>query len=178
MKVRLMTALSSLRDRLTGPGMGALGALAAAAVALGTGTGVLQWQAHTHAREDAARAESLQAARDTTVAILSYTADSVDKDLAARTGRLTGGFLDEYTTLMNTTVIPSAKEGNVTAVAEVPGAASVSVTGSRAVTLVFVDQSVTRAGAGEAGPARSSFSVRVTLEKIGDRWLVSEFQPV
>ena len=54
-----MTALSTLRDRLTGPGMGALGALAAAAVALGTGTGVLQWQAHTHAREDAARAESL-----------------------------------------------------------------------------------------------------------------------
>ena len=86
MKGRLMTALSTLRDRLTGPGMGALGALAAAAVALGTGTGVLQWQAHTHAREDAARAESLQAARDTTAAILSYTADSVDKDLAARTG--------------------------------------------------------------------------------------------
>lgn len=169
---------ATLRDRLTGPGMGVFGVLAAATVALGAGTGVLQWQARTQSEENAARAESLQAARETTAAILSYTPDTVDSDLAARTGRLTGGFLDEYTTLMNTTVIPSAKEGNVTAVAEVPGVASVSITGSRAVTLVFVDQSVTRAAAGETAPVRSSFSVRVTLDKIGDRWLVSEFRPV
>ena len=173
-----MSALSSLRQRLTGPGMGVFGALAAAAIALGAGTGVLQWQAHTHSDENAARTESLQAARDTTAAILSYTADTVDTDLAARTGRLTGGFLDEYTTLMNTQVIPSAKQGNVTAVAQVAGAASVSVTTSRAVTLVFVDQTVTRAGGGAAGPVRSTFSVRVTLDRIADRWLVSEFRPV
>lgn len=171
-------AISTLRGRLTAPGMRVPAALAAAAVALGAGTGVLQWQAHIHSEQDSARAESIQAARETTAAILSYTPDTVDKNLAARTGRLTGGFLDEYTTLMNTSVIPSAKKGNVTTVAEVPGAASVSVTGSRAVTLVFVDQSVTRAGAGETGPVRSSFSVRVTLDRVGDRWLVSEFQPI
>ena len=173
-----MSGFSQLRDRLTGPGMGVIGALAAAAVALGAGTGVLQWQAHSNSEQDAARVESLQAARETTAAILSYTPDTVDKNLAARTGRLTGGFLDEYTTLMNTSVIPNAKEGNVTAVAEVPGVASVSVTGSRAVTLVFVDQSVTRAAASQTGPVRSSLSVGVTLDKIGDRWLVSEFRPV
>ncbi|MCX6480706.1 MAG: hypothetical protein NTY24_10020 [Mycobacterium sp.] len=173
-----MRALATLRSRLTGPGMGVFGALATAAVALGAGTAALQWQAHTHREQDTARVESMQAARETTAAILSYTPDTVDSDLAARTGRLTGGFLDEYTTLMNTSVIPSAKEGNVTAVAEVPGVASVSVTGSRAVTLVFVDQSVTRAAAGETGPVRSTFSVRVTLDRIGDRWLVSEFRPV
>ena len=173
-----MRWVSTLRGRLTGPGMGVPAALAVAVVALGAGTGVLQWQAHTHSEQDTARVASVKAARETTAAILSYTPDTVDSDLAARTGRLTGGFLDEYTTLMNTSVIPSAKEGNVTAVAEVPGVASVSVTGSRAVTLVFVDQSVTRAAAGETGPVRSSFSVRVTLDKIGDRWLVSEFRPV
>lgn len=173
-----MSGFSTLRSRLTGPGMGVFGALATAAVALGAGTAALQWQAHTHREQDTARVESMQAARETTAAILSYTPDTVDSDLAARTGRLTGGFLDEYTTLMNTSVIPSAKEGDVTAVAEVPGAASVSVTGSRAVTLVFVDQSVTRAAAGETGPVRSTFSVRVTLDRIGDRWLVSEFRPV
>jgi Mce-associated membrane protein len=178
MRVGFVSGVSTLRDRLTGPGMGVPAALAAAAVALGAGTGVLQWQAHIHSEQDTARVESLQAARETTAAILSYTPDTVDSDLAARTGRLTGGFLDEYTTLMNTTVIPNAKKGNVTTVAEVPGAASVSVTGSRAVALVFVDQSVTGAAAGQTGPVLSSFSVRVTLDKIGDRWLVSEFRSV
>lgn len=173
-----MTAIRRLRDRLSTPGMGVLGALAAATVTLGAVTGALQWQVHVHNDENTARVESLQAARETTAAILSYTADTVDKDLAARTGRLTGGFLDEYTTLMNTQVIPSAKQGNVTAAVQVPGAASVSVTGSRAVTLVFVDQSVTRAGGEQAGPVRSAFSVRVTLDRVGERWLVSEFRPV
>lgn len=174
-----MSRLSDLRRRLGAPGMRMPAALAAAAVALAVGTGVLQWQAHTQRSLDAARAESLQAARDTAAAVLTYTADSVDKDLAARTDRLTGAFRDEYTTLMTTQVIPGAKQSQVTAVAEVPGAASVSVTPSRAVTLLFVDQTITRSeGGAPPRPTRSTFGVRVTLEKTGGRWLVSEFQPV
>lgn len=38
--------------------------------------------------------------------------------------------------------------------------------------LLFVDQTVT---IGDSPPADSSVSVRVTLVKIGDRWLVSGF---
>ena len=164
---------------MSGRRLGLPAALAAAAVALAVGTAFLQWQAHTQRSVDVARTESLQAARDTTAAVLTYTPDTVEKDLAARTDKLTGAFRDEYTTLMTTQVIPGAKESNVTAVTEVPAAASVSVTRSRAVTLLFVDQTITRSdGGGPPRPTRSTFGVRVTLEKTGERWLVSEFQPV
>lgn len=176
---RLSHRLSDVRSRLTAPGMRVPAALAAAAVALAAATGALQWQAHSQRSLDAARTESLKAARDTTAAVFTYTADSVDKDLAARTDRLTGAFRDEYASLMTTQVIPNAKQGNVTMVTEVPAAASVSVNATRAVTLLFVDQTITRSqGDGPARPTKSTFGVRVTLERTGGRWLVSEFQPV
>lgn len=176
---RLSRRLSDVRSRLTAPGMRAPATLAAVAVALAAATGVLQWQAHSQRSLETARAESLKAARDTTAAVFTYTADSVDKDLAARTGRLTGAFRDEYTSLMTDQVIPNAREGNVTTVTEVPAAASVSVSATGAVALLFVDQTITRSqGGGPARPTKSTFGVRVTLERIGGRWLVSEFQPV
>lgn len=176
---RLSRRLSDLRSRLSAPRMRVPAALAAAAVALAVATGVLQWQAHSQRSLDTARAESLKAARETTATVFTYTADSVDKDLATRTDRLTGAFRDEYTSLMKTQVIPNAKEANVTTVTEVPAAASVSVSATRAVALLFVDQTITRSqGAGPARPTKSSFGVRVTLERTGGRWLVSEFQPV
>ncbi len=41
--------------------------------------------------------------------------------------------------------------------------------------LVFVNQTVT---VGNDAPTDTNSSVRVTLEKVGDRWLISEFDPV
>ena len=89
MRVGFMSGVSTLRDRLTGPGMGVPAALAAAAVALGAGTGVLQWQAHIHSEQDTARVDSLQAARETTAAILSYTPDTGREDAPAPTSSTT-----------------------------------------------------------------------------------------
>jgi Mce-associated membrane protein len=152
-----------------------LAALAAAGAALAAGTGVLQWQIHAGATVEAAREQSVQAARDTAAAVLSYTSGDVETGFAARAARLTGGFLQEYTTLMNTEVIPGAKKDDVTAVTQVPAAASVSAAADRAVALIFVDQSVAR---GQAPPERSAFSVRVSLDRVGGRWLVSGFEPV
>jgi len=43
------------------------------------------------------------------------------------------------------------------------------------VVLVFVDQTVT---IGYDPPTGSTFGVKVTLNKIGGRWLISEFDPV
>jgi Mce-associated membrane protein len=60
-------------------------------------------------------------------------------------------------------------------VATVPAAASVSATPNHAVALVFVNQTVT---VGNDAPAGTSSTVRVTLEKSGDRWLISAFDPI
>lgn len=151
------------------------GVLPAVALLLAAGAGVLKWQDSSRRAAEAAAAESVATARDATTAILSYRAESVDKDLNAARDRLTGSFLESYTQLINDVVIPGAKEKKITAVTQVPAAASVSAGDSHAVALVFVDQTVT---IGNGAPTNTASSVRVTLDKVGGRWLVSGFEPV
>lgn len=149
--------------------------LPAVAVLLAVGTGVAKWLTVSHSSAAAARAESLQAAREATVAMLSYKAATVDSDLNAARSKLTAPFLNEYTKLINTQVIPGAKEKQISAAAQVPALASVSADPSHAVALVFIDQTI--AAAGQA-PATTASSIRVTLDKVDGRWLVSGFDPV
>ena len=142
---------------------------------LGGAAGYLRYDYSSRHDADAAGTESVQAARDSTIALLSYKPESVDKDLTAARDRLTGSFLDAYTQLVNTVVIPGAKEKKISAVAQVPAAASVSAKPDHAVVLAFVDQTVV---VGNDAPTRTASSVRITLEKVGGRWLISGFEPV
>jgi Mce-associated membrane protein len=117
----------------------------------------------------------VQAATDSTIKILSYRPDTVDRDLGAARDRLTGTFLDAYTSLTNDVVIPGAKQKQISAVATVPAAASVSATQNHAVVLVFVNQTII---VGNDAPSSTASNVKVTLDKQGDRWLISGFDPV
>ena len=152
-----------------------LGVLPAVIVLLGAGAGLLAWQDRSQRAVETARAESVQAASDATVAILSYKPDTVEQDLRKASDRLTGSFLESFTDLVNTVVIPGAREKKISAAAQVSAAASVSATANNAVALVFVNQAVTVEGGAPSGTASS---VRVTLDKVDDRWLVSAFDPV
>lgn len=145
------------------------------AMMLGALAGFLHWQDSSRRAAVVSAAESVAAARDTTAAILSYRPETVDKDLMAARDRLSGAFLESYTQLVNDVVIPGAKEKKITAVATVPAAGSVSADPRHAVVLVFVNQTTT---IGNGAPSNSTSSVRVTLDKIRDRWLVSGFDPV
>jgi Mce-associated membrane protein len=53
--------------------------------------------------------------------------------------------------------------------------ASVSATASHAVVLVFVDQTII---VGTDAPTATASSVKVSLDKISGRWLISDFTPV
>jgi Mce-associated membrane protein len=117
----------------------------------------------------------MQAATEGAIALLSYRPDNVDKTLGAARDRLTGDFRDAYTKLVNDVVIPGAKQKQITAVATVAAAASVSASETQAVALVFVNQTVT---IGTEAPTDTASSVRVTLDKAHDRWLISRFDPV
>jgi Mce-associated membrane protein len=149
--------------------------LPVAVVGLGTVAGYLSWQDFTSRQATAAAAESVAAARETTMAMLSYRADTVEQDLDAARGRLAGSFVDSYDKLVNDVVIPGAREKKISTVARIPAAASVSATPNHAVALVFVDQTVT---VGDSTPTNSASSVRVTMDKVDGRWLVSGFDPV
>lgn len=125
---------------------------------------------------DAARAEAVQAARDAIPAILSYGPDTAANQLpAAANDRLTGKFLEEFTQLITTVVIPEARQKNLSASATVPAVGAVSADGGHAVVLAYVDQSMK---AGAAAPTQTSSTVRVTMDKVGGRWLISAFEPI
>ncbi|MDA0251203.1 MAG: hypothetical protein O2892_02525 [Actinomycetota bacterium] len=145
------------------------------ALLLAVGAVWLGWKNASQRGVDVARTESVSAARDATIAMLSYRADTAERDLTAALDRITGPFRDSYTDLVQNTVIPAAKEKKISAQARVPAAASALADRQRAVVLVFVNQTVTVGG---GAPTETLSSVKVTLEKVGERWLVSGFDPV
>ena len=151
------------------------GALVAIALMLAMAAGWLKWQAACEGIDEAAAAQVVQAARDSAVALLSYSPDTAEKSLGTARDRLTGTFRDAYTSLTHDMIIPSAKEKRISAVATVPAAAVVKATGSHAVVLLAVDQTIT---VGNDTPSNTASSVRVTLDKVGGRWLISGFDPV
>ena len=151
------------------------GLLPALALVLALGAGYLKWQDNSVRAGQIAAISSVQAAKDTTIALLSYHPDTVEEQLVAARDLLTGDFRESYIALTTDLVIPGAKEERIAAVASVPAAASVSATPTEAVALVFVNQTVS---VGQDPPTDTASSVRVTLQKVGDRWLISKFDPV
>jgi Mce-associated membrane protein len=145
------------------------------ALILALGVGYLKWLDGTARESRVAAEQSIRAASDSTIAILSYKPETVDRDLKAAADRLAEPFRQQYTQLVNDVVAPGAKQQHITAVATVPAAASVLATGKHAVVLVFVDQTTT---IGNDAPTQSTSSVRVNLEKVDGRWLISQFDPV
>jgi Mce-associated membrane protein len=153
----------------------AFGVLPAVALLLALGAGYLKWMDNSVRNNETARIQSVQAAKDSTIALLSYKPDTVEQQLGAARDLLTGDFRDSYISLTNDVVIPGAKQKQIAAVATVPAVASVSAKPNHAVVLVFVNQTVI---VGQDAPTDTASSVRVTLDKVGDRWLISKFDPV
>ena len=149
--------------------------LPAVALLLAPVTGYLKWQDVSARDSQVASAEAVRAAIDGTIALLSYKPETVEKDLDAARTRMTGTFLNAYTSLTHDVVIPGAKQKQVSAVATVPAAASVRATADHAVVLLCVNQAVV---VGQDASTTTASSVRVSLDKIGGRWLISQFDPV
>lgn len=149
--------------------------LPALALLLAIAAGYLKWQNSSDRSSGIARIESVAAAKDATIALLSYKPETVEKDLDAARDRLTGTFKESYTQLTHDVVIPGAKQKHITAVATVPAVASVKATPNHAVVLLYVNQTTV---VGTDTPSDSVSTVRVTLDNVHGRWLVSEFDPI
>lgn len=149
--------------------------LSGTAMLLAGAAGYLKWYDDSIRAAQAAQTESVKAATETTVKMLSYRPDTVENDLAAARDQLTGAFRDSYTQLTNDVVIPGSKEKRISAVATVAAASSVSASGDHAVVLVFINQSIV---VGDDPPSNTSSSARVTLDKVDQRWLMSDLTPI
>jgi len=163
------------RRRVAWSNVAVYGVLPALVLALGGAAGYLQWKDVSLNQTDTAKTESTKAATAGTIALLSYKPETVDKDLEAAKKYMTGNFLDSYTKLTRDVVIPGSKQKKISAVATVPAAAWTKATPSHAVVMLFVDQTMI---IGESAPTSTASSVRVTLDKVDNRWLISQFDPM
>ena len=150
------------------------GVLPLMVVALAVGAGYLKYRDGVLTGAELAGQQSVQAATEATIAMLSYHPDNVEEALRGAQDRLTGQFRDSYRSLIDDVVIPGAKQKNIAATATVPAAAVVSATENEARVMVFVNQSIV---VGVDAPTDTASAVEVTLDKIDQRWLVSGFEP-
>lgn len=124
----------------------------------------------------AARQQVVAAAKEGTEALLSYSPENLDADLANAKSHLTGEFLSYYSDFTEKVVAPASRQKGVKTEANVARAAVSQIKPGKADVLVFVNQVSTSKE--RPTPALSTSSVMVTLEQSGDRWLISGFNPV
>jgi Mce-associated membrane protein len=151
------------------------------AVALVASAGVAAWLYFEQYRPDqqtnpAADSVALDAAKSGTVALLSYSPDSLDRDFAAAKSHLTGDFLSYYTQFTQQIVTPAAKQKSVKTTAVVVRGAVSELHSDSAVVLVFINQNTVSKENPDGSFAASS--VKVGLKKINDTWLIGSFDPV
>jgi Mce-associated membrane protein len=151
------------------------------AAALVASAGVASWLFFFQYRPDreidaAAAKVALDAASKGSVALLSYSPDSLDKDFAAAKSHLTGDFLSYYTQFTEQIVTPAAKQKSVKTAAAVVRAAVSELHPDSAVVLVFVNQ--TTVSKENPDGAFAASAVKVGLKKINGAWLISSFDPV
>ncbi len=125
--------------------------------------------------DDAAARSAVRAASEGAVAVLSYTPDSLDRDLAAAKSHLTGDFLAYYSEFSGDVLEPTAKQKQITNKASVVRAAVSELHSDTAKVLVFVNQI---SNSNEKPLVAMGNSVIVSLTKSDGSWLISGFQPV
>lgn len=117
-----------------------------------------------------------EAASNDTVALLTYSPDSLDKDFAAAKTHLTGDLLSYYTQFTEQIVTPAVKQKSVKSNAVVVRSAVAEMHPDSAVVFVFINQN-TASKENPVGTFAVS-AVKVGLKKIDGSWLISSFDPV
>lgn len=150
------------------------GVLPAVALMLTGAAAYLKYDHSTLALRETAAAESVPAARDIATAMLSYAPDTAEATLTKAADRMSGTFRDSFLSLVKEVVAPGAKQKNVSATATVPSVAVTSTTPSSATLVLFVNQAITIAG---GPPSNTTSVVQVNLQKDGQQWKMTSFEP-
>lgn len=157
--------------------IGVIGVAVALILSAALATWLYVFQYRPEQQTDAAAAQvALDAATSGTVALLSYSPETLEQDFAAAKTHLTGEFLDYYTQFTETIVTPAAKQKEVKTSASVAQSALAEMHPESAVALIFVNQ--TTVSKENPDGAYAASSVKVGLTKIDGKWLISSFDPV
>jgi Mce-associated membrane protein len=148
--------------------------LAALLVVLLVLIAVFGYQAYNASRVDQARSQALSAATTAAVDVLSYDHRHLDQDFAKANRHLAPDFAKQYGKTTSTVVKPSALKIKAVVSAQVIKGSVVSATKDQVVTLLFVNQ--TTSSTLRSGKRTDLNRVRMTMERVDDRWLVASVQ--
>ncbi len=126
--------------------------------------------------DDAATHQAVQAASDGAAAVVSYSYDKLDRDIARAKSLSTGEFLAYYSKFSQDFVAPAARKGHLIATAKVLRAAAIELHPDSAVVLVFMNQNTSSKEKPE--PLTTASSVVVTLTKVNGSWLIAKLDPL
>lgn len=135
----------------------------------------LQLQRRADRATERARTQAVSAARAAAGDILGYDYRSVDQSIKRARASTTGSFRKEYDETAQK-LLPESKQLKAIVQATVGATAVMSATADRVVVLLFVDQATVKQVPGQTTPTTriDQSRVRVTMNKVGGRWLVSE----
>lgn len=150
-------------------------ALVIAAIAVAAGVYFVQYRPAQQIC-DAATRQAVQAASDGAVAVVSYSYDNLDRDIARAKSLSVGEFLAYYTKFSQDFIVPAARKGQLTATAKILRAAVTEFHPNSAVVLVFMNQITESKEKPE--PLTTASSVLVTLTKVEGSWLISKLDPL
>lgn len=151
------------------------GLLPGLALILALAAGFLHWHDASIRDGDRVRRESVKAAQDCAVAMMSFRPDTIEKNPESTRACLTVGFQQTYARVVHDALSAYVKQNQVSAVAHISAAAPVSASENHATVLLFVDQALT---APNFQPMQANSSIRLTLDKIAGHWLIAGFDRV
>jgi len=163
-----MSTSSSSRPRRPKTLWIAIAVLAVGLVALNVG---LLRERQSGERVEDARSQAVRSAKTLVPTVLSYDYRHLDADLAKAKASTTGRFATEYAGVVDGSLRQVAAKDEVVSKASVTGSSLVTATEDRAVVLLFVTQSTTRAGA--KVPTISTSRVQASLALRDGDWLVA-----
>jgi Mce-associated membrane protein len=124
---------------------------------------------------DQARTDAVAAARIAAHDLLSYDYRTIDTDIARAKSETTGEFASQYASTA-AQLLAQAKQVRAIVQAKPSTPGVITATGNQVVVLVFVDQLSVKEVAGSRTPTTriDQSRVRMTMTRVGDRWLVSQ----
>ena len=124
----------------------------------------------------AAQTTVIDAASAATVALLSYSPETLDRDMERAQSLMAGDFLTYYGKFTAEVVAPAVRERGIKANAQVLNSALMEMQPGSAKVLIFLNQETVSRDRPE--PALTASSVVVTLVKTDGHWRISALDPV
>lgn len=125
-----------------------------------------------HQTNSAAARDAIRAASEGGVALLSYSPETLSRDVENARSHITDDFQASYRQFTEQIVAPTAQRAQLTTSVRVVRAAAAELHPNSALVLAFIEQDT----ASKANPehVKTTSSVRITLKKVHGAWLIDK----